>query len=293
MSTINSGAVEIAYETTGPSQGPALLLVMGLGSQLVAWPPRLVEGLAEAGWHVITFDNRDVGRSTWLSDLPPVPVMELLSSARAGQVAPPPYTLEDMADDGMGLLDGLGISQAHVLGVSMGGMIAQRMALAHPDRVRSLASVMSTTGDPSLPGPTPEAATALLSPVPIDDRDAYVAAIMEKRAVLASPGLPLDEQATLHAVERTFDRGVNPAGFLRQYHAVLADGDRTALLRMLRVPTLVIHGTDDPLIRVQAGTATAKAIPDAQLELIDGMGHDLPPAVCDRIVELLAPRLSS
>lgn len=291
MSTIGIGDVEIAYETTGPSDGPALLLVMGLGAQMVAWPPRLVEGLADSGWRVIAFDNRDAGRSTWLDGHPPVPVMELLGAAQDGRLPPPPYTLEDMADDGIGLLDALGITEAHVVGVSMGGMIAQRMALAHPDRVSSLTSIMSTTGDPSLPAPTPDASAALLSPTPTDDRDAYVAATLQKRAVLGSPGLPLDEQATLRTLELSFDRGINPDGFLRQYHAVLADGDRTEALGALDLPTLVIHGTDDPLIRVQAGTATAEAIPGAQLELIEGMGHDLPPLVCDRIVELLTARL--
>lgn len=278
--------ISICYDSAGPADGPALLLIMGLGAQMIGWPPALIQSLAAGGRRVIWYDNRDVGESTWLRERAPIGVHQLLAGAADGTLPPPPYSLTDMAADGVGLLDHLGIALADVVGVSMGGMIAQRMALAFPDRVRSLTSVMSTTGAPGLPGPTPAAAEALFAPSPIE-REAYIAAALAKREVLGSPGLDQDQELMTATIAGSYDRGLNPAGFLRQYHAILADGDRTAALGQVAVPTLVVHGAEDPLIPLAAGRATAEAIPGAILEVIDGMGHDLPPAVCDRLVAML------
>ncbi len=289
MPIADVNGIQLSYEEAGPADGPALLLVMGLGAQRVGWPPYLIETLADAGVRVVAYDNRDVGESTWLDHAPPVGLAELFGSFRAGRPPPPPYTLSDMAADGIALLDHLDIPAAHVAGASMGGMIVQRMAVEHPGRVLSLTSVMSTPGDPSLPGPTPAATEALLSPTPTDDRETYVAVSLEKRKVLGSPGLAWDDEWVVEAIGTSYDRGVNPAGFLRQYHAILSDGDRTADLAGLDVPALVVHGADDPLIPVAAGRATAAAIPGARLEEIGGMGHDIPPAAAERMVELLLP----
>lgn len=280
--------ISIEYDTAGPADGLAVLLVMGLGSQMIAWPPQLIEPLADAGLRVVWFDNRDVGRSTWLDQHPPRGLAELLADARSGTLPAPPYTLTDMAGDAAALLDHLDVDGAHVVGVSMGGMIAQRLAWAFPQHVRSLTSVMSSTGAPGLPGPSPQAAQALFAPAPTD-REGYVAASLGKREVLGSPGFDQDHRWLRTTSAASYDRGLNPAGFLRQYHAILADGDRTPLLGQISVPTLVVHGTADPLVPLAAGRATAEAVPGAVLEVIDGMGHDLPPGVCEILVaQLLA-----
>ena len=285
--------LRICYETAGPPGGPAVLLIMGLGAQMIAWPHDLIDPLAEAGARVIWFDNRDVGESTWFDHVPAAGLAEVLGSLQSGSPLPPAYTLSDMAGDAVALLDHLGVGAAHVVGASMGGMVAQRMAIDHPDRVASLTSVMSTTGAADLPGPTPEATEALLSPAPVDDRAAYVEAMMAKRRILGSPGLEADEEWVRATIERGHERGLNPDGFLRQYHAILVDGDRTGALAELDVPALVVHGADDPLVRVESGRATAAAIPRARLEVIEGMGHDLPPTACARLVELLLPMIRS
>lgn len=287
MPLADVNGISICYDTTGSDDGPPLLLVMGLGAQMIAWPPYLIDALTAEGLRVIWYDNRDVGESTWFDHVPAKGLAEIFGSLQSGVPLPPPYTLSDMAADGIGLLDRLGIDRAHVVGVSMGGMIAQRMALEHPDRVASMTCIMSTTGDPTLPPPTPEATEALLTPAPAHDRKAYVDALLGKRKVLGSTTLAQDEEWLRKATGQAFDRGLNPDGFLRQYHAILTDGDRTVALGTIDAPTLVVHGAADPLISPQAGRATAAAIPGAALEIIDGMGHDLPPKACDRIVELL------
>lgn len=293
MPTADVNGISLCYDTAGPPQGPAVLLVMGLGAQMIAWPPHLIDPLADAGVRVIRYDNRDVGESTWFDHVPSPGLAEIFGSLQAGAPLPPPYTLSDMADDGIALLDHLGIDRAHVVGASMGGMIVQRMALEHPDRLASMTSIMSTTGDPSLPPQTPEATEALLTPAPTDDRDTYVDAVMAKRQILGSTTLDQDEEWLCQVLGQGYDRGLNPGGFLRQYHAILTDGDRTEALSELSVPTLVVHGSADPLVRVEAGKATASAVPGAQLEIIDGMGHDLPPAACARIAELLLQQIGA
>jgi pimeloyl-ACP methyl ester carboxylesterase len=275
----HAGAVELAYETFGEDGRPPVLLVMGIGSQMINWHEDFCTALAR-GRLVIRFDNRDVGESQWLEGEVDI------AACAAGDTSSAVYTLDDMADDGVGLLDELGLSSAHVVGASLGGMIAQTIAIRHPQRVRTLTSIMSTTGEPGVANPTQEAAAALMSP-PARSREEAMQRILEVRRVIGSPGFPRDERDIRERAGRAWDRGVNPAGFARQLAAVYASGDRTAALRSLGVPTLVVHGEEDPLIPVSGGRATAAAIPGAELWTIPGMGHDLPrqvwPDLIDRI----------
>src|SRR4051812_15354365 len=264
----NTGDVTLAYETFGEEGRPPVLLIMGLGAQMVGWHPDFCEALA-AGRYVVRFDNRDVGESQWLEGVPD------LAACAAGDTSSAPYTLEDMADDSAGLLDVLGLDSAHIVGASMGGMIAQTLAIRHPHRVRSLTSIMSTTGEPGIAPPTEAAAAVLMSP-PATNRDEAMQRALEANAVIGSPGFKRNEQDIRDRAAQAWDRGVNAEGFLRQVGAVYASGDRTEALRSLDVPTLVVHGEDDPLIPLPGGLATAAAIPGAELWVIPGMGHDLP-----------------
>jgi pimeloyl-ACP methyl ester carboxylesterase len=272
----HAGAVELAYETFGEPGRPPVLLVTGIGSQMIAWHEDFCTALA-LGRYVIRFDNRDVGESQWLDG-------EVdLAACLAGDTSSAVYTLEDMADDAAGLLDALGLESAHVVGASLGGMIAQTVAIRHPSRVRTLTSIMSTTGEPGVATPTEEATQALLTP-PAKTREEAGELIVGVRRVIGSPGFPRDEADIRERAGRAFDRGVNPAGFQRQLAAVYASGDRTEALRELDVPTLVAHGEEDPLIPVSGGRATAAAIPGAQLWTVPGMGHDLPRAIWPELI---------
>jgi pimeloyl-ACP methyl ester carboxylesterase len=272
----HAGAVELAYETFGENGRPPVLLVMGIGSQMINWHEDFCTALSN-GRFVIRFDNRDVGESQWLEG-------EVdLAACAAGDSSSAVYTLEDMADDAVGLLDGLGLPSAHVVGASLGGMIAQTIAIRHPQRVRTLTSIMSTTGEPGVANPTQEAAAALMSP-PAQTREESMERIVEVRHVIGSPGFARDEEDIRERTGRAWDRGVNPAGFARQLAAVYASGDRTDALRSLRMPVLVVHGEEDPLIPVSGGRATAAAIPDAELWTIPGMGHDLPREVWPELI---------
>jgi pimeloyl-ACP methyl ester carboxylesterase len=264
----NVGAVDLAYETFGEHGRPPVLLVMGIGSQMINWHEDFCTALSD-GRFVIRFDNRDVGESQWLDGQPD------LAAIAGGDMSSVVYTLEDMADDAVGLLDSLGLQSAHVVGASLGGMIAQTIAIRHPGRVRTLTSIMSTTGEAGVAHPTEAAAKALMSP-PARSREEAMERIVEVRRVIGSPGFERDEDDIRERAARAWDRGVNPAGFARQLAAVYASGDRTEALRSLEVPTLVIHGEDDPLIPASGGRATAAAIPGAELWIVPGMGHDLP-----------------
>jgi pimeloyl-ACP methyl ester carboxylesterase len=268
VSRANTGSVTLAYETFGEEGRPPVVLIMGLGAQMVAWHSDFCEALA-LGRYVVRFDNRDVGESQWLDGTPD------LSACAAGDTSSAVYTLEDMADDTTGLLDALGLESAHIVGASMGGMIAQTLALRHPRRVRSLTSIMSTTGEPGLAPPTEAAAAVLMSP-PATNRDEAVERALQANAVIGSPGFTRNEQDIRDRAAQAWDRGVNADGFLRQVAAVYASGDRTEALHSLDVPTLVVHGEDDPLIPLPGGLATAAAIPEAELWVVPGMGHDLP-----------------
>ena len=275
--------IELAYETFGDPGDPPLLLVMGLGTQMIGWPDPFCTRLAEGGLHVIRFDNRDVGGSTHLHDAGAPDVM----AALGGDASSASYTLSDMAADTVGLLDHLELDSAHVVGASMGGMIAQTVAIEHPDRVRSLTSIMSSTGDRGVGQPTPAGMGALLTP-PASTREEAVDRTLAVFRVIGSPGYTLDEDALRARAELSYDRGHDPDGVSRQLVAVLASGDRTARLGDVRVPTLVIHGADDPLVEPSGAHATAAAIPHAELVLIDGMGHELPAALWPQVVARIA-----
>jgi pimeloyl-ACP methyl ester carboxylesterase len=278
--------IELEYDTFGDRSRPPLVLVMGLGAQMILWEDDFCAQLADAGFFVVRFDNRDIGTSTQI-DAGGIPnVFEVMQAAAAGRPVDVPYTLNEMADDTVELMTALGIDRAHVVGASMGGMIAQTVAIRHPDRLLSLTSIMSTTGDPCLPPSTPEAMRVLFTPPP-PDRDGNIARGIEAWKVIGSPGFPFDEERMRDIFGRAFDRGYHPAGVARQFAAIVASGDRTAALRDVRVPTLVIHGAADPLIRVEGGRATAAAIPGAQLVVIEGMGHDLPRGVWAEIIDAI------
>jgi pimeloyl-ACP methyl ester carboxylesterase len=258
-----------------------VLLIMGLGAQLIGWPDELCAMLAARGLEVIRFDNRDVGESTHFTGTPN------FMAVAAGDVSTVVYTLSDMAADTAGLLDALGIASAHVVGASMGGFIAQTLAIEHPARVRSLTSIMSSTGDRTVGQPHPEALALFAAGTPRDRDDVAQRALAVAR-VLGSPAFPPKDDEVIARAQRAYDRGFDPSSYVRQGCAVIASGDRTPRLRSLSVPTLVIHGSADKMCDVSGGRATAAAIPGAELVVIDGMGHDLPRALWPRFVELIA-----
>jgi len=287
MPRARANGMQIEYETFGDSGDPPLLLVMGLGGQMILWPDEFCQALAARRHHVVRFDNRDVGLSTKLDSAGLPDVMGALSAAAQARPIDAPYRLRDMADDAAGLLDALDLGPAHVVGASMGGMIAQTLAIEHPARVRTLTSIMSTTGDASLPQARPEAMAALLTPAPTERAAAIEHGVRLWRTI-GSPGFPFDESWVRARAALAFDRGQSPAGVARQLVAILASGSRRASLAAVRAPTLVIHGAADPLIPVEAGRATAAAVPGAELLEIDGMGHDLPRALWSTLVDAIA-----
>jgi pimeloyl-ACP methyl ester carboxylesterase len=263
--------VEIAYQEVGDPDGEPLLLVMGLGTQMLAWDEELCEQLAERGFRVVRFDNRDIGHSTMLDGAGMPSRVDLFLGRRESAA----YLLSDMAADTVGLMDHLEISSAHVVGASMGGMIGQTLAIEHADRVRSLVSIMSTTGSRRVGTPTLKAFGVMLAKAP-RDRDGFVERVLNTVRVVGSPAYPTDEARIREMAGAMYDRSHNPRGILRQMHAISASGNRTAALRKVSLPATVIHGTSDPLVRPSGGRATARAIPGARLHLIEGMGHDLP-----------------
>ncbi|GIJ50353.1 alpha/beta hydrolase [Virgisporangium aliadipatigenens] len=259
-----------------------MLLIMGLGEQMIAWPDGFCAGLAARGFHVIRFDNRDIGLSTWLDDLGQVDVPALF----AGDLSSVRYGLSDMAADTAGLLGALGVRRAHLAGVSMGGMIAQLVAVERPDLVASLASIMSTTGDRSV-GQSTLDDVSLLMPRPDADRDAAIAADASLYRLIGSPGFEISDEYLVSFATAKVDRAYHPAGTARQFAAIVAAADRTPSLRTLKVPTVVIHGEADRLVDVSGGRATATAVPGAELILIPGMGHDLPEGAWGRIIDAI------
>ena len=273
--TVEANGIALHYDSFGDPSAPPLLLIMGLATQMIAWDEVFCSELASRGYWVIRFDNRDIGLSQRFDDKGVPNIMALLPAVLLGKTIAAPYTLADMADDAVGLFDALKIDAAHVVGASMGGAIAQEMAIRHSDRVLTLTSIMSSTGEPGLPPPKPEALQVLLTPAPTD-RGAYLDSYAQTYKVLRGPGFPADEARDRERAERVFARGLNPAGAARQLAAVFASGSRKAALATLSVPTLVIHGDADPLVPVECGMATANAIPGAELLIIEGMGHALP-----------------
>jgi pimeloyl-ACP methyl ester carboxylesterase len=263
--------IELCYQEMGEPGGEPLVLVMGLATQLLGWDERFCSLLAERGFRVVRFDNRDIGRSTHLDGAGAPSRIDMMSGRRASAA----YLLRDMAADSFGLMDHLGLDSAHIAGASMGGMIAQTMAIERPERVRSLVSIMSTTGQRWTGMPTVKAFGILFSKRPAD-REAFIERGVRTFRTIGSPGYPFDEEHVRDVAGRAFERGQSEAGVARQLHAITASGDRSSRLQGLDLPATVIHGNRDPLVRPSGGRATAAAIPGARLKLIDGMGHDLP-----------------
>jgi pimeloyl-ACP methyl ester carboxylesterase len=284
MPIARSNGIEIEYEVIGPPENRPLLLIMGLGTQMIHWDDELCAELVAHGHRVIRFDNRDVGGSTKLDGDGMPNVLAAMVAAGGGAAVDAPYRLSDMAADAAGLLDALDLESAHVVGASLGGMIAQTLALEHPHRVRTLTSIMSTTGHPDLPTATPDAAAALFQPAP-PDREGNIERAVRVFRTIGSPGFPFDEGRVRARAARAYDRCFHPAGVARQMIAIIASGSRRDALPALRVPTLVVHGGDDPLIPLACGLDTAESIPGAELLIVEGMGHDLPRAVWPRLVD--------
>ena len=284
--SVRVNGIKIVYDTFGDPSALPLLLVMGLGAQMIAWDEEFCAALAAQGYWVIRFDNRDIGLSTKFDEAGVPDILALMQAAAQGEAVQAPYVLRDMADDAVGLLDALGIESAHVVGVSMGGMIAQEMGIHHADRVRTMTSIMSSTGNPDLPPPTPEAMAILVTPAPTD-RAGYIESSVQTWQVLNGPGYPLDENRTRERAGRFFDRGLSPEGMVRQLAAILASGSRKRALQSVTVPALVIHGDADPLVPVEGGIDTADSIPGAELMIIEGMGHSLHPEVAPQVIEAI------
>jgi pimeloyl-ACP methyl ester carboxylesterase len=288
LHTVLANGISIAYEERGSRNDPVILLIMGLGQQMIGWPDDFVNMLVEAHFRVIRFDNRDMGQSTWIEDKPTLSPAAFAESRRVGVELPVPYTLTDMAYDAVGLMDSLGIRAAHIVGASMGGMIGQVLAAKVPDRVLSLISVMSTSGDPTLPGPVPEVQARLFVGPPKEaTREQLLQYSAETLKMIAYPDPERPSGAFQSLVERAAQRGLNRAGYARQLLAIVEDGSRVQRLSTIKCPTLVIHGATDPLIPVACGIDTAVHIPGARLIIIEAMGHDLPPSQLGRIAAMI------
>jgi pimeloyl-ACP methyl ester carboxylesterase len=282
-----ANGIELVYDTFGDPGAPALLLIMGFGSQMIAWDEDFCGELASRGFWVVRFDNRDIGLSAKFDHLG-IPNMHALWQAYIqGQPVTAPYTLRDMANDTVGLMDALGIESAHVVGASMGGAIGQELAIHHPNRLRTLTSIMSSTGDPTLPQPKAEALAVLSTPRPTDQA-AYFEGFVQTWRILRGSGFPLDEARDVERAAQTWARGLSPAGVARQFAAVMASGSRKEALKSVNVPTLVIHGDCDPLVPVECGIDTANTIPGAKLVIIKGMGHALPIPMWGQVIDAIA-----
>ncbi len=278
MPTAHANGIDLEYVTEGDPSDPPLLLVMGLGAQLITWPDGFVDGLTRRGFFVIRYDNRDCGLSTTFEGLPD------FTALFAGDPSSAPYRVEDMADDAAALLAELGIDRAHVVGASMGGMITQALMIHHGEHVLSACSIMSTTGDRSVGAPTGEAMSALLRPM-ANSREEAIAASLAGTRIIGSPGYPSVERVLRERAAAAYDRAYRPEGTARQLGAILASPDRTEGLRGVRLPFLVIHGEADPLVTLSGGQATAAAVPGAKLRTFPGMGHDLPEPLWGEITD--------
>lgn len=288
MPHITANGIELFYEDNGNPDAEPILLVMGLGAQMTLWPDEFVEALVANGFRVIRYDNRDIGLSQKMEGARAPSLPWQLLRKRIGFPARVPYTLRDMADDGAGLLDALGIARAHVVGASMGGMIAQLMAVHHADRLLSLTSIMSTTGNAKLPQAEKHAMQALTAPLKSLDEETVVEHGLNIARNIGSPGYPFDPERQREKVLRGVRRSVYPPGLPRQLAAIIDDGDRRNRLARISTPTLVLHGEDDPLVKLEAGKDTAAHIPGARLVTIPGWGHDLPPELIDQLADEIA-----
>jgi pimeloyl-ACP methyl ester carboxylesterase len=287
VARIKANGIEIEYETAGDKSDPAVLLIMGLGGQLTIWPDAFFHGLAKQGFHVIRYDNRDTGLSTDFGSWGVPNLMEAFAKLMSGKKLEAPYLLKDMAADAVGLLDALGIERAHIVGISMGGMIAQIVAAQYPERTRSLLSIMSTSGRPGLPQGKPEALAMLSAQPEGPSREQRVAQGIKLRRAIAGSGYPIPDDEVRAFVEKNVDRRWYPEGGARQYLSIMASGDRVEMLKGIKVPTLVLHGEEDPLLPVECGRDVARLVPAAKIETFPGWGHDLPagflPTLIDRI----------
>lgn len=287
MPSTDANGIRLEYETFGDPAARPLILLRGLGTQMIQWEPEFCRQIADAGHHLVIFDNRDVGLSTHFHRATVPSMAELVKALAAGETPDVPYTIDAMADDVVGLMDALGLASAHIAGISMGGMIVQQTAIRHPDRVLSLTSIMSSTSEAGLPGPSPAAQAALTEPAP-KDRAAYMEYSVRTGKAFTGDGFPYDTESRREMAGRVFDRAFDPDGIARQMAAIVASGSRAEALALLDVPSLIIHGAADPLIPLAAGQATADAIPGAEFMAIEGMGHDLPPGSWTPIVDALA-----
>ncbi len=289
MPNIRANNIDIYYEENGPADGPVILLVMGLGAQMIAWPDAFIQGLVSKGYRVIHYDNRDVGLSQWMDGAKTPNLVWTMLKARFGLPVRVPYTLTDMAADGIGLLDALGIDKAHVAGASMGGMIVQLMAANHRERLLSMTSIMSSSGKPGLPGARADIQKSFMVKRPPDaSREEAVAFGTELVRSFSYPDPARPENAHAELTAKAFDRGYYPVGTRRQLLAIIADGSRVERLKTITTPTLVVHGGADPLVPKEGSEDIARHIPGARLEIIDEMAHDLPPSQVGRMVDLIA-----
>jgi pimeloyl-ACP methyl ester carboxylesterase len=284
--TARANGIDLCYEIFGDASAEPMLLIMGLGGQMVLWDDDFCRQLAARGFRVIRFDNRDIGKSSHLSGGKRLTPVELLKLRFLHIPVAAPYNIHDMAEDATGLLDALGIKAAHLVGMSMGGMIAQEIAISFPQRVRSLTSIMSTTGNPRIPPPSRAALALLMEPAPTT-KEEFLARFQKTWKVLRVGSFPEDEALDRSRAERIYERGPNPAGRARQFRAILASGSRKERLRAVRAPTLVIHGTVDPLVHPMGGKDTAASISGAKLLMIEGMGHALPIPMWPQIIDAI------
>ena len=286
MAKLQANGIEIEYDHFGDRGADPLLLIMGLGAQMILWEEEFCGGLAERGHFVVRFDNRDAGLSSKFGEHGTPNLIEMMTKGASGQPVEAPYLLNDMADDAAGVLDALELDTAHVVGASMGGMIAQAVAIRHPQRVRTLTSIMSSTGNPELPPADPEAMAVLMRERP-KTREESIEAAVSAQKVLSGPGFPFDEARIRERAARVYDRAFYPEGMARQMTAIVASGNRKPELANVSAPTLVIHGDADPLVPIAGGHDTAEAVPGAELLVIEGMGHDLPPGAWPRVIDAI------
>jgi pimeloyl-ACP methyl ester carboxylesterase len=284
---VKANGIELVYDTFGPPAAPPVLLIMGLGAQMIDWKDEFCAQLAGRGFRVIRFDNRDVGHSTIFKDAGSPDVDAMVEAIGRGETVEAPYLLSDLVADTVGLLDAIGVEKAHVVGLSMGGMIAQLMAAGHPDRVLTLTSIMSSSGEPGYPTSTPKAWACLTAPLETE-LEPFIEQYIAKWRVYAGPAYPIDPSVANDHAARLFERGVHPAGRNRQMAAILASGSRREALASVRCPALVIHGDSDPVVPIEAGLATANFIDGAEVLVFEGMGHDLAKGLWPEVVDAIA-----
>lgn len=284
---VSANGLQITYDSFGDPADPVMILIMGLGTQMIHWSDQFCQLLASKKLKVIRFDNRDIGKSTWLKNYPVPSMWNFIGNSLFSKKVNAPYLLDDMADDTLALMDALNVNKAHLVGASMGGMIAQCIALKSPARVISLTSIMSTTGDRSLPKAKTRVSAKLLKPL-AKEIEQYVAQSLDVWKMLHGEHFPFDQERVEKMIRDSWQRGCNPAGVARQLSAIIDSPDRTLGLQQLQIPSLIIHGDIDPLVPVECGIATAAAIPSAKLKILEGMGHTLPVQLWPQIVDDIA-----